>query len=181
MNGLDITILTLIGISVAFGLYRGLVREIFSLLAIIIGFLVAAWYYPLTAAFIQRWLADPTLAGFLGFVITFIGTALVIGLIGRLLRHFLKHAHLDLEDRFLGGVFGFIKGLFVSTVLVMILLAFMPPAHPFVAQSKTIPYFVRLAAVVRAAIPEELKDRVEKNKSGLLEYWKEQNKGAEET
>ena len=158
MNGLDITILTLISISVVFGLYRGLVREVFSFLALILGFLVGAWYYPVPAAFLQRWISNPSLASFVGFIVTFIGVGLVVGLIGALIRRFLKHAHLDLEDRLLGGVFGFIKGLFVSTVLVIILVAFMPPAHPFVAQSKTLPYFVRLATVVKSAIPAKLKE-----------------------
>ena len=174
MNGLDITITALISISVTFGLYRGLVREIFSLSAVVFGILVAAWYYPEPAIFLQQWITNKTLANSVSFIGTFITVALVIGLIGALVRRFLKHAHLDLEDRLLGGVFGFVKGLFVSTALILVLLAFMPPAHPFIAQSKMLPYFVRLAAVVKGAIPGDLRTTVDDKKRELFEIWKEQ-------
>ena len=181
MNVLDISILTLIGISVVFGLYRGLVREIFSLLALVSGFLAAAWYYSVPASFLQGRLFSQTWANVTGFILIFIGVIFVIGLIGTLMRRFLKHAHLDFEDRLLGGVFGFIKGLFVTTILIGMLLTFMPASDPLVAESKTLPYFVRLAAVIKKAIPDKLKTAVDEKKKDFFEFWEEQKRDSKET
>ncbi len=181
MNSLDITILVLITVSILFGVARGLVREIFSLLALILGFLIAARFYVIPAAYMRQWITQEALASFIGFILIFLGVSITIGITGTLLRSFLKRANLDVQDRLLGGIFGFIKGLLIATVMVLILMAFMPPKQPFLSQSKLLPYFVRLGGLVVGVIPDALRDTVDRKKDDLVKLWEEQRAAPRET
>ena len=45
MNTLDIVIIVIMVISICYSIYRGFIREIFSLLGIIAGFIAASQFY----------------------------------------------------------------------------------------------------------------------------------------
>ena len=83
MNTLDIIFIVLIFASVLYSLIRGLVREIFSFLSIILGFLGASYGYPVLARWLKGWTANETLAQILGFAILFFAIALAVGLAGK--------------------------------------------------------------------------------------------------
>ena len=76
MNMLDIIFLILIAASVLYSLIRGLVREIFSFFAIILGFFGGSYGYSGAAQWLKRWVTDDTLAHILSFAILFIIVAL---------------------------------------------------------------------------------------------------------
>ena len=109
MNTLDVIFLILIGASVLYSLIRGLVREIFSFLSIILGFFGASYGYSSVAQWLKRWITNETLAHILAFAILFIIIALVIGLLGRLLSRLIHKGGLGWADRMGGAAFGLLK------------------------------------------------------------------------
>ena len=170
MNGLDIVLIIIVTASVIYSLFRGLVREVFSLLSIILGFMAAIRLYPVPASILLTWIDNSVIAHILGFVLTFIAVSILISLLGRLVRKFVKFARLESGDRLLGAVFGLLKGVFVVTVLILALILFLPPAHPVLTQSKLSPYFITLGEVSLSMIPDELKKSVRKKKESFSLY-----------
>ena len=103
----DIAFFAVLAISALLGIWRGLIREVFALIA----WVAAAWisYHYAT------WLAKEWLSGVpggemtqlaLGFVILFIVTMIICALIGRFLAKIMQQAGLSPMDRFLGFAFG---------------------------------------------------------------------------
>ena len=144
MNGLDFVIIIILVASVIYSLFRGLVREVFSLLSIVLGFIAASRWYPFLAGFFLPWITSNAIANILGFILTFIAVSIIISLIGKLVRRFVSFIKLESIDRLLGAAFGILKGVFVVIVLILILIAFLPPAHPVLTKSRLSPYFMTL-------------------------------------
>jgi len=91
---------------ILYSLIRGLVREIFSFLAIIFGFLGASYGYAYVSKWLGSWVDNEVLALVLGFLILLIVISVLIGLLGRLLSALLK-GHLTWADRIGGAAFVF--------------------------------------------------------------------------
>ena len=172
MNALDVVLIIIVTVSVIYSLFRGLVREVFSLLSIILGFMAAIRLYQIPAGILLTWIDNSMIAHILSFVLTFITVSILISLIGRLVRKFVRFAQFESVDRLLGAVFGLLKGVFVVTVLILVLILFLPPAHPVLTQSQLSPYCITLGELSLSMIPDELKETVRKKKEGFSMYWR---------
>ena len=96
----------------------------------------------------------------------------IISLIGKLARRFVSFIKLESIDRLLGAAFGILKGVFVVIVLILILIAFLPPAHPVLTKSRLSPYFMTLGEISISMIPVNLRQTVRQKKEDLSPYWK---------
>ena len=131
MNILDVIFLILIGASVLYSLIRGLVREIFSFLSIILGFFGASYGCSIVAHWLKRWITNETLAHILAYAILFIAIALLIGLLGRVLSRLIHKGGLGWADRMGGAAFGLLKAILLVAIIILVLTAFLPPKRPF--------------------------------------------------
>ena len=121
MYWLDIVILGTLGISVIYSFVRGVIREVFSFLAIIAGYMVATRVYGYGTPHLKWAVSDPRIAGIISFVAVFIVISLLVGALGRMVHTATKKAKLSFANRILGGFFGFVKGvIFVSVLLLLI-------------------------------------------------------------
>ena len=118
MTGIDIIILVIIGLSFLLGLFRGIIRTVFSLVGFFFGFIVAMGYGPQLAANF----GDSTVLRICAYVVLFFVTALVFTMVGHLLRRLLKLIRLGWMDNILGGVFGLVRGVLLAGVLIYVLL-----------------------------------------------------------
>lgn len=106
MNTLDIVLLVAVGIGIIVGLKSGLVKQLSFGAGIFIGLLQATIFYPKASAWIREltgW--ESLLCAILGFLAIFAATALVINLMGIILRWLLKAVLLGWLDRVLGAIF----------------------------------------------------------------------------
>ncbi|MEW6103615.1 MAG: CvpA family protein [bacterium] len=124
MNALDIVIVAIFLISILIGLLRGITREIFSLLSIFCGIIVASRGYQKFSPFFLKYINNESLANIISFVAVFLMTSLFISLIGILLEKVLKILHLSIFDRIFGAIFGAIRGLVLISLLVIIIEKF---------------------------------------------------------
>jgi membrane protein required for colicin V production len=83
---------------------------------------------------------------------------------------FVKMASLEWFDRLLGGVFGFLRGWAVTSIIVLALIAF-PVRDNLVAQSQLAPYLLAGARAAVLVVPQELKDRFHEEYRKVLETW----------
>jgi membrane protein required for colicin V production len=156
-NWLDWVLAIIIVVSVVFAIGKGLVRELISLGAVIVGIVVAGLEYTRAA----RWFQDLTksqqialAAGFLTvFLLVLIGGA-AISLVARLL---IRQAGIEWFDRFLGGIFGLVRGIVIDSILLMVMMAFAVKPQA-VQNSRLAPYVSTGARALAYLMPHNLRD-----------------------
>ncbi len=101
------------------GLMNGLVRQVASLVALILG-IWAGWHFSsLVAQGIQMFIKDnDSLVNIISFAIVFIVVLILVNMIGRGLSKIVQLALLGWLDKLLGVIFGIVKYAFVLSVLI---------------------------------------------------------------
>ena len=113
------------GMAIAWGAYsgfsKGLIKELASILGVIIGVFLAKNYYPYLD--IKLKLIFESEAGFISIlsaILIFLLTIMVFKIIAKFLTKFLKIIALGLLNRIIGSVFGIFKTVLLLCVLVFI-------------------------------------------------------------
>lgn len=171
-NVLDIVVCGIILYSVIQGVFLGMTRQIVSLGALVVGLLIAGWYYPRLAPVLVPYFRTWEIAAFLAFILLFVAVKLLGVLIGFLLGKVVSAAELKWFDRVLGGFIGFAKGFLLSSVVFLGLLAF-PFDLKWVRNAATAPYLLRGAKFVAAITPPSVKVRFDEGLNKLKVLWKE--------
>jgi membrane protein required for colicin V production len=160
MNGADLAILAIGLISMLVSLFRGFVREAFSLLVwIAAGYIALRASGPL-ALEMSPWIEIPSVRVIVAFVGVFL-TVLVVGaLCNYLLGKLVSSTGLSGTDRLLGAIFGVLRG--AAIVLVAVIVArFTPfPNDPWWQQSRLLPEFERIAIWAVSQFPESLQSQI---------------------
>jgi len=154
---LDWAIVLVIVLSSLQAIAEGFFHEFFALAGAVLGYLVAAWEYHRLAAWYAHYVTSQWTADIAGFFTIFLAIVLLAGLVGRLARWAVHGIGLRWFDRFLGGVFGFIRGFVVSAVIVLALAAFAPQWG--LQQSRMAPFMLVTSRALIWAAPAELRQR----------------------
>ena len=101
------------------GLISGAVRQLISLTAFVIGFVVASMYYRQLGEVLAGFLSMPSVCKVMAFVLIWIAVPIVAKLIASMLTSLLDGLILTgLLNRLLGGIFGFMKYALVLGALI---------------------------------------------------------------
>ncbi|HZM33188.1 MAG TPA: CvpA family protein [Burkholderiales bacterium] len=120
MSSLDIAIAGVLALSVAWGVWRGFVRELISLAGWVLAFLAAnAAAGPLGDA-LPTSLTSPELRVLLAYLVVFVFTLSIATIVGLLLSRVIKAYGLGGLDRTLGGLFGLARGVVVLLALTVL-------------------------------------------------------------
>lgn len=125
MTLFDYTVLVIVGLSVLFGVWRGMVREVLSLAAWLVAFLAANFLAPHAAGLLPVAMASEEIRLLVGFVCVFLAALVAMTLLAIVVSKLVRVAGLGAWDRGLGAVFGLARGLLL--VLVLVLLAGLTP------------------------------------------------------
>jgi len=117
---LDWIAVTLIVVSMLFGLMRGLVFEVISLAGWVAAFIAAQWLASDVAAWLPFGEPQATWRYPLAFVLVFVGVAFGVGLVAALTRKLITVVGLRPVDRILGAAFGAARGAVALLVLAVI-------------------------------------------------------------
>lgn len=144
--------------SVIGGFAEGFVRTVVGLIALAVGFLVAAWFYGSAAGAIQPHVHNQTVANMIGFMSIFGLVGIAGAIIGWLLSKLLKIVGLSWLDRLAGGAFGFVRGVLVLAVAALVLGAVMPNrVSRVVPRSELAPHVFEVADTLSELTPYELR------------------------
>jgi len=137
MNYIDIILLILLAWGVIQGLRNGLVHEVASLAALILGIWGAVKFSDLTAG----WLIDQfdftgKYLHLVSFAITFLGIVVAVHFIAKVVDKLVKAVALGWINRLLGAAFGMIKIALIVSVLLVILNTMNRKTH-FLPEDKT--------------------------------------------
>lgn len=120
MHWVDVAILALIGVSTVIGLMRGLVKEVLSLVGWVVAFWVAIGFAGELAPHLDFVSESEVVQAIAAFVILFVATLVVAGLLNHLITMLVKGTGLHGPDRVLGMVFGFLRGIVVVAALMVV-------------------------------------------------------------
>jgi membrane protein required for colicin V production len=155
-NWLDYILAAIVVASVVTAMMKGFVRELISLASVVIGLVVAALGYSRAALWFDDMTKSHEIALGLGFLILFLGTLLVGALVGMMASKLIKTAGIQGFDRFLGGLFGLVRGVLVDAILLMVLMAFAIKPD-VVRKSALAPYVTTSTRVIAVVMPANLR------------------------
>lgn len=149
MNEVDAAIIIITLISCLFGLWRGLIKEVLSLLTWIAALLVARVYSEHLAELFISLIQNSSVRYITAFSILFV----IVMMVGTVMNHFMAKlitvTGLKFADRLLGGVFGVARGSIIVLVILFITSVFAAETAQW-QQSKLIPY--GMAAIEQSKI-----------------------------
>ncbi len=120
MTVIDIVVLVITGISVVYGVFRGLVREVLALLAWVASFLLANLFAADAAKLLPQAMAGEEIRLLVSFVAVFIVVLVGSSVLAILASKLVKVVGLGPADRVVGGFFGLARGLLVVMILVLL-------------------------------------------------------------
>ena len=149
MTTFDIIVFSILGLSVVLSLFKGLVKEIFSLLSYLGGYLMAAHYQQSFAQVFIEIIPSKAIAKLIAFIAIYIFTAIIISLIGRVFRSMIISAtKLSIFDRLIGGVVGFGKGLIIIVAILYPIQFFPNISQKLTKDSQTAPYLAKVLQLI---------------------------------
>lgn len=157
INPVDIGIIIILGYCSIRGFFRGFIKELFSLIAVFGGGYAACTYYTHVARLLSKWIDKAAYLNILAFLILFIGIFIIISLLGVLIKYLLNIVFLGWIDRMFGIGFGAIKGILITSVLLMGITTFLPDCDYYLRQSKLSPKVAMISEVMSGLIPPEMK------------------------
>ena len=119
MNVLDIVLIAPVCLGLVFGLFKGLIKELMSLAAIVLGIVGARWFEPQVSPWLREaFNLQAGVAQAVAYLLLFVAIALVLLMVARLLDKFFAAIALGGLNKLLGGVFGGLKWALVVSVLL---------------------------------------------------------------
>ena len=119
MTWLDYLVIAVLIISTAWGIWRGLVHEVLSLVGWILAFVAGNLFaMPLAQMFPSA--MRPELRVVVAFLLIFVGTLVAAALLAAVFTKFIKVSVLHSLNRWLGALFGLLRGLLIVLVLAMV-------------------------------------------------------------
>ncbi len=168
MIWIDYIIIGAIALSAVISLFRGFVKEVFSLCSWILAFWVAMRYGADVADQFFGMISTPSARLGLGYLASFIVTLICGALFSHFMTLLVKQTQLQGTDRSLGLLFGAARGLLVVTIAVLLAQLTPMDEDPWWNDSVLISYFEDLGVWVQAQLPPEVAERFESVQDGEL-------------
>ncbi len=147
MGIIDISILIILVFFLIKGIVRGLLKEVCSLLGIVLGGVFAFSFYLPVAQLLQDKLSLPSqLCVWVAFLVIFLAFVVVFAVIGFVLHRFVKMVFLGGFNRLAGAIFGIVQGVVVLSMLLLACSSSVAPdtLRKMTLQSELGPPFVTL-------------------------------------
>uniref|UniRef100_A0A7C4U9G7 CvpA family protein n=1 Tax=candidate division WOR-3 bacterium TaxID=2052148 RepID=A0A7C4U9G7_UNCW3 len=151
MNYIDVIVLLFSLIFLAYGFKNGFLLEIAGILGSIIA-IILSYLYPIHR-FIKFKEQLPS------YILSFIIYFLVIYIIFILISHFLRKTPLGFIDRLLGMVFGFLKGIVICS-LILLIISFFPVKSKSIQES----YSMKMINKIKPYITNIILNQVQNKK-----------------
>lgn len=171
MNYLDIIIVIILSYCVIRGVFRGLIKELSSIIGVFGGFYAAYTYYKVVAKPLSEWISNPGYLNILSFMVIFCVVFLVISILGVIINYLLKLAFLGWFDRFCGALFGTLKSLLIVSVILIALTSFLPKGAPLIKDSLLSPHVTLISEKMIKVVPKDMKDAFTNKITELKKEW----------
>jgi len=163
---LDLAILAVILLSTLFAFVRGVVRELIALVAWVVGFVGAIAFAPTVGAWIPEIPGYPAVRYLIAFAVILIAALVIGAIIAGPLARVIRAAGLGFVDRFLGSIFGMLRGLLVIVGFVLVAGLTTLPRADWWQNSALAPAFITGALALKPWLPERWAERLDYSRDG---------------
>jgi membrane protein required for colicin V production len=156
MQWVDLAIIIVIGLSVLTGLFRGFVKELVALCVWVLAIWLGLNHSHGVEPYLQSYIQEQTARTAVAFIIILFGTLFVGGIINAVFGFILKRVGLSGTDRTLGMGFGFLRGVFIVSLMITVVQMTSIPYQQYTQDSKLYPQFSPLVSWLSLQMPEVL-------------------------
>ena len=128
-NLFDWFIVLVWAVSSGYGIARGIAREALSIIGWVSAFLLANVLADSVSDLASNLIDEPTTQYLLGWVLTFIAVLLMFGVIAAFLSKQMRQPGFNIGNRFLGGIFGLLRGVIIVAAISILLRAALPDSN----------------------------------------------------
>ncbi|MBI1195126.1 MAG: CvpA family protein [Gammaproteobacteria bacterium] len=160
LNLLDYGLLGVLILSSVLGLFRGLVREVLSLISWVLAFWLAQRYTGVLSGRLEPFIGTDSLRQLAAFLALFLGSLIALALFNRLLTLLVRASKLGPLDRILGWFFGLARGVVIGVVFI-VLTDLTPLADQSDWRGSAVGnYYRELGDWAKEHLPADLRSRV---------------------
>lgn len=172
LNGFDYIAIAVFAIGAIYGLQRGALRMVTSVVALAAAIYCASFYYNKAGALAETQLGSShTVGAVIGFVAVFALIFAAVEIIGSFAIRLTQVVHLSPLDRLAGGLLGAgVAGVFVG-LAVMLMAAVMPPDAALLHDSQLVPMLLAYNEMLVEYIPGDAKLAYQRNRDDLMRFW----------
>jgi membrane protein required for colicin V production len=160
MTWLDYAVFGVFAISAIIGAWRGLVREVVSILGWVIAFLAANLLAGPFGPAMPQAIPTPELRVAAAYVAVFIASLVLTSLAGLLLSKVVKAVGLGGIDRLLGAAFGAARGVLILLAAALLAGLTSAPGQPYWRDSASGPLLAQVAVMLKPLLPQTLAERL---------------------
>jgi membrane protein required for colicin V production len=125
----------------------------------LLGLVLAAWNYARVAALLMPPVRIEAVADTIGFLLIALVVMGLAGIVGTVLARTFHRLGLGCLDRLAGAAFGFLQGVLLVTLCILVAVAFFPKAH-WLVEGRLPKQFFGACHVSTHMSPAELAERV---------------------
>ncbi len=156
MSGIDITVVAIVVVFTLVGAWRGLFKEILSLVGIVVG-VVAAFraYGPIEKILFNFFPHFPGVCKAVSMGVIFLLVTVLVGILSLFMRKLVVLSGMGMMDRLLGAIFGFVRALIVASAFLIVVVASFPQGRYWIEQSPVSSKVITLTrATMKLASPK---------------------------
>ena len=154
MHYVDLTIIIIVFISSLFGLQRGFIKELLSVIFLLLSSILALKYGGDFGSSLLSWIDSITFRFWSGVVVLFFIFLFLGSLLNWGISKLIKMSLINGINRFLGMIFGFLRGCVLISLIVMLMQSSTLSINDWWLDSPIIPYAEIFAEWMRIMIPE---------------------------
>jgi membrane protein required for colicin V production len=172
MNLFDLAIISILCFCLIRGVFTGLIRELFSLTGVLIGFIAASTFYMAIAKFLSRWTLDASKIKILSFLCIIFGSLITIGIFGRIAKQLFKIDLLSGVDNLFGAGVATVKAVLIVSVLLLTLTAFLPGETSSIKNSLLSAHFTVVSEKMAMMVSKDMRHGFQTKIGAYKKAWK---------
>jgi membrane protein required for colicin V production len=155
LTGFDFVIIALLLLFIIRGLWVGFLRQITTLVALLVGYVIAGQYHDKLFPFLRGLTDNPHAVFWSSYVILFGITYVVTMLLGKGLARVVELTVAGWFDKMLGGVLGAVKAAVLIVLLNMVLSGVLAPENTMLRNCQLCPYVSQATDYFRSLIKDD--------------------------
>jgi len=156
----DYAVIGIVALSLALGLWRGVVSELIALAAWVLAVMAALEFGGEAGNFLFFKIADPAIRALAGCALVFVVVLVAMSLVRLAVHSMVKALGLSLSDRLLGMFFGVARGVLVVMALVAAGGLTSAPQQPWWKQAALSPPLETAVLAAKPWLPDDLAKRI---------------------
>ncbi len=140
-----------------YGYARGFTKEVFSILSLFLSSYFSINFYPFISEFIKKYITMEVLADSISFGLIFIASYSLVSIFSSFIAKSIKNTSLRIVDRNFGIFIGFVKSIFVLSLIFIILSVTLWKKNIpiLVLEAKSTKAIIYTSSLIIGIIPEE--------------------------